>query len=332
MSGVKCDSFPSLLHRFFQHLRSAQEVSPHTICAYRDTFRLFLKFIAEDRRITVDQISLEDICPDVVLDFLGHLQNQRRNCTRTRNARLAAIRAFVRFALGQVAPDFLGPAQRILSIPCKRTDRPMLGFLSRKEVEAVLAAPDLSTLAGRRDHLLFSLLYNTGARISEVLKLTPGDFHHQIVRLHGKGRKEREVPLWRHTYRTVLRWCQDNGIIDAQPVFSNPRGEPLSRRAAARRFALTMNEAAMSCPTLAERKVTLHTLRHTTAMHLLQAGVPVEVIALWLGHEQLSTTHGYLEADLKMKQQILGCLRSPTPWRRALKPSSSHILAFLDAL
>jgi site-specific recombinase XerD len=325
-------SFPELLQRFFAHLRSAREVSPHTTAAYRDTFRLLLPFIARQQRISVDQITLEAFVPDTVLAFLDHLQRDRRNTNRTRNARLAGIRAFVRFAMEQVAPDFLADAQRLLAIPCKRAEKPLLGFLTRAEVKASLGAPELSLWTGRRDHLLFSLLYNTGARISEALQITPRDLQRRIIRLHGKGRKERDIPLWPQTDRELRRWCEENKIAISAPIFYNRDGHSITRRNASRRFDLALAKAAASCSSLRGRKITLHTWRHTTAMHLLQARVTLEIIALWLGHEQISTTHGYIEADLDMKKETLDHLPAPKPWRRAGKSSSSHILAFLEAL
>jgi site-specific recombinase XerD len=232
----------------------------------------------------------------------------------------------------QVAPDFVADAQRLLAIPSKRADKPLLGFLTRTEVEAILAAPDLSTWTGKRDHLLFSLLYNTGARISEALQITLNDLRHRVVRLHGKGRKERDVPLWPQTDRELRRWCQDNKLAASTPLFCNRDGHPISRRNAGRRFDLVLAKAAANCSSLRGRKITLHTWRHTTAMHLLQAGVPLEIIALWLGHEDIGTTHSYIEADLEMKKETLEHLPAPTPWRRARKASSSHVLAFLEAL
>jgi len=326
------DSFPVLLQQFFEHLRATQELSIHTIAAYRDTLKLLLHFIAKQRRVSIDRITFEAFSPETILAFLEHLQKERHNTTRTRNARLAAIRTFVRFSLHEVAPDFIDQAQRILAIPCKRTDKPLLGFLSRQEVEAILAAADLATWTGRRDHLLFSLLYNTGARISEALQVTPADLQNRVVRLHGKGRKQREVPLWSQTYREIQQWCRDNQIGASQPIFGNREFKPISRREAARRLALTLQKASVVCPSLRQRNITLHSWRHTCAMHLLQAGVAIEIIALWLGHEQLSTTHGYLEADLNMKKETLAHLKPPSSGRRVPKKASSHVLAFLEAL
>jgi site-specific recombinase XerD len=326
------DPLPMLLRQFFAHLRTTKQVSLHTITAYRDTLKLLLHFIAKERSLSIDQITFEAFCPKTILAFLEHLQKDRHNTTRTRNARLAAIRTFIRFSLPELAPYFMDQAQRVLAIPWKRTDKPLLGFLSRQEVEAVLAAPDPSTWTGRRDHLLFSFLYNTGARISEALQITPTDLSHRVVQLRGKGRKQREVPLWTQTWRELQQWCRDCQIAPSQPIFGNREGRPLSRREAARRLALSLEKASVGCPSLRNRHITLHSWRHTCAMHLLQAGVAVEIIALWLGHEQLSTTHGYLEADLEMKKETLANLRAPSPIRRASKKATSNVLAFLEAL
>ena len=326
------DGLAVLIQRFFSHLRTEQEVSSHTVAAYRDTFRLLLRFIANRRSVSIDQIQLKDFGTDVILAFLEHLEKERRNTTRTRNTRLTAIRAFIRFTLGQTAPDFMDDAQRILAIPCKRMAKPILGFLSRKEVESILGAMDHSTWTGKRDHMLFSLLYNTGARISEVLQIKLSDIQHRVVRLHGKGRKERDVPLWLQTHRKIQQWCRDNEIAPNQPVFANRNGNTLSRRSAARRLALAVNKATRLCPSLCGRKISPHTFRHTTAMHLLQSGVSMEIIALWLGHEQLVTTHGYIEADLTMKKEALAHLQPLAAGRPAPKRSPSPLMAFLEAL
>ncbi len=326
------DPFPVLLREFFAHLRTTQQVSLHTITAYRDTLKLLLHFIAKEQRLSIDQITFEAFGPETILAFLEHLEKERHNTARTRNARLATIRTFVRFCLPELAPHFIDQAQRILAIPCKRTDKPLLGFLSRPEVEAVLAAPDLARWTGRRDHLLLSFLYNTGARISEALQITPADLQNRVVQLRGKGRKQREVPLWTQTWRQLQQWCRDNQIGPSQPIFGNREGKPLSRREAARRLEMSLQKASLGCPSLRGRDITLHSWRHTCAMHLLQAGVAIEIIALWLGHEQLSTTHGYLEADLNMKKETLAHLNAPSGTRRGPKKASSNILAFLEAL
>ena len=324
-------TFSLLTQQFFGSLHQQRNLSPHTISAYRDTFRLLLRFLAEENRTTIDQLVLDQLSAEAVLSFLAHLEKVRSNSIRTRNARLAAIHAFARFAIHQKAPDFMLAGQRILAIPCKRSVKPVLGFMSREEVDAVLSAAHADTETGQRDHLLFSLLYNTGGRISEVLRLKPVEVKNRIVRLHGKGRKERDVPIWPHTQRQIRDWCEAKQIGPTQYLFANRHGEPITRKGAALRLSVALQVAVKTCPSLRGRKITLHTFRHATAMHLLQAGVPLPIIALWLGHEQPVTTHGYVEADLKMKEKCLNTLEK-LPAKKRPPAAHSHLLAFLEAL
>lgn len=325
------ETFSILVQRFFGHLRSERNVSQHTICAYRDSFRLFLRYLTEQRHLRPEKVTFQAFSPDVVLGFLGHIEGARGNTIRTRNSRLTAIRAFVRFALSQGIPEFLPVGQRILNIPIKRTSKPLLGFMDNKEIDAVLGAINLSTWSGRRDHLLFTVLFNTGGRISEVLQMRPEDVHHRIARLHGKGRKDREVPIWPQTERAIRSWCKHDRPPNAQYLITSAKGVQISRRAAALRLKLAIHSACARCPSLRNRRISLHTWRHSTAMSLLRAGVPAEMIALWLGHEQLTTTHGYIEADLTLKQQCLDKLRMPAA-RGARRHRTSHLLEFLHAL
>jgi len=327
------DPLPDLLQRFFaDYLPRQRNFSPHTICAYRDTFHILLPFLSTRLRKPIDRLTIEAFSPETILAFLDHLEQVRKNTVRTRNYRLAAIRSFVRFALNQTAPDFILAAQRILAIPDKRCPKPLLGFLTREEIDAILAAIDDSTWSGRRDHLLFTLLYNTGARITEALQLRPGDVQNRSVRLHGKGRKERGVPLWPQTARRIRQWCQTNALRPDQFLFTNQRGTPLTRQGAAFRLVLAVRQAAQKFPPLKDRKISLHSIRHSTAMALLQSGVSLEVIALFLGHEQPTTTHGYIEADIKMKADCLRRLvEIPAPKHRQPEPPS-RVLAFLEAL
>jgi len=325
------ETFSILVQRFFGHLRSERNVSEHTICAYRDSFRLFLRYLTEQRRLRVEKITFEAFSPEVILGFLAHIEVARGSTIRTRNSRLTAIRAFVRFALSQGIPEFLPVGQRILNIPIKRANKPLLGFMDSKEIDAVLSAINLSSWSGRRDHLLFTLLFNTGGRISEVLQMRPGDIRHRVVQLHGKGRKDREVPIWPQTEKAIRGWCKYDRPDNAQYMITSAKGAQLSRRAAALRLKLAIRSASAQCPSLRNRRITLHTWRHSTAMSLLRAGVPAEMIALYLGHEQLTTTHGYIEADMTLKQQCLDKIREP-PARRTRRHRSSHLLEFLQAL
>lgn len=326
-------SLSSLIERFFSdHLHAHRDLSAHSISAYSDTFRLLLRFLSEHRRKPIDQLGFEDLDADSALAFLNHLESARHNTARTRNARLAPLRSFARFALGQTAPDWLPAARRILAIPCKRTVKPVIGFLSRREVAAVFDAVDLSTRFGQRDHLLFSLLYHTGARISEILHLQAGAVQGRFVLLHGKGRKERTVPLQAEIVRRLRGFVQSNRLQPNQPLFANRHGCALTREGVALRLNLAVRKAEHDCPSLRGRKITPHVWRHTTAMHLLQAGVPLEIIALWLGHEQPSTTHAYVQADLNIKNQCAQLLDRQVVSRQRRRPAPfSRLLAFLEA-
>lgn len=327
------DTFSALLQRFFtEHLTAQRNLSAHTVAAYRDSFRLLLRFLATHLHVTIDRLTLESLTPDTILAFLDHLERSRGNVPRTRNYRLAAIRAFTRYVISLAEPGIFVAGERLLAIPIKRSARPLLGFLTREEVEAILAAPDLTTWSGRRDHLLFVLLYNTGARISEALQLRTNDIDERVVCLHGKGRKDRTVPLWRRTAAELRRWCRDNQIQTGHLLFTNARGSALTRHGARLRLRRTLAKAAQNAPTLTGRKIGLHSFRHSCAMHLLQSGVALEVIALWLGHEHPATTHGYVEADLKMKEESLRRLEELPAARRPKRDPSSRLLAFLEAL
>ncbi len=328
------DELPELVQRFFvHHLTTERNLSAHTRNGYRDTFRLFLSFLSHRHRRTIDQLTLETVNPATVLAFLEHLETTRGNTPRTRNLRLAAIRTFVRFVIGESGGvDFIGVAQRILAIPQKKSPKRVLGFMTHQEIDAVLAAIDPTTHSGRRDRLLFMVLYNTGARISEALQLRPQDVVGRAVHLRGKGRKERTVPIWPVTEQLLRKWCKANDIKSEQLIFTNRNGEPLSRDGGAFRLALAVRNAVETCPSLKNRRITCHTFRHSCAMALLQAGVALEVIALWLGHAKPLTTHGYVEADLKMKTECLKRLNEPKAPRNSSARNTSRLLAFLEAL
>lgn len=330
---MQTDDFPGLVQRFFaEYLAAQRNLSPHTCLSYRNTFRLLLRFLAEHHRRPIDKLTLGALTPETILAFLDHLERTRGNSPRTRNVRLAAIRTFVRYVLGAAALDFLGPGQRILAIPLKKSSRSALGFMTREEIAALLAAVDQSTPSGRRDLLLFTLLYNTGARISEALQLRARDIHDRVVHLHGKGRKDRDVPLWPQTARRLNRWCITNKIGPDQLVFTNRFGGPLSHDGVSCRLELAVKNAAQRCPSLRSRRITSHRFRNSCAMALLQAGVPLEVIALYLGHARPITTHGYIEADLKMKADCLRRLTEPHLPEPKQRNEQSRLLAFLEAV
>jgi site-specific recombinase XerD len=326
--------FAVLIRDFFcERLLNQQHVSPHTVAAYRDTFRLLLLFLQRRQQQDLAALTLDDMDAPAILAFLDDLESGRGNTVRTRNARLAAIRAFMSYASAR-DPTALPLAQRVLAIPQKRFDRPLLGHLTRAEVEAVLNAIDRTTWSGRRDHALFMLMYNAGTRVSEIIGLRCGDIRPGPVAsicIQGKGRKERSVPLWKTTAAVLRQWRAEIEGAEQAPLFPNRHGRPLTRSGVEDRLQRAVSAAAVRCRSLRGKQVSPHTLRHTTAMHLLQAGVDVTVIALWLGHESSETTHQYVEADLEMKRSVLNRIEAPvTPKRRRKKVGG--LLDFLDRL
>jgi site-specific recombinase XerD len=329
--------FSTMVQRFFaERLLQQQAASSRTVAAYRDTFRLLLGYAERQLGKPPAKLTLGDFDAELILGFLTYLETERHNRVRSRNARLAALRAFARYVAMQCPPALL-LVQRILAIPMKRFDKPLLGFLSRDEVQALLTAPDLTTWCGRRDRVLLQLLYNTGARVSELIGIRFRDLELDVmpsVRLHGKGRKQRTVPLWKETVVEIRRWLQYNGVQKVQkdqPVLPNRWGKPMTRSNIAQRIARAVSTATPQCPSLEGRSICPHTLRHTTAMHLLQAGVDLTVIALWLGHESPVTTHGYIEADLTMKERALAAIAPPETRRTRYRPTDA-LLKFLQAL
>ena len=307
------DRLPELMQKFFvERLQSQQAASVHTLASYRDTFRLFLAFIEQKIKRSASQQRLQDWSSSQVLQFLNFLEKQRRCAVRTRNSRLAAIRAFMRY-VAQEEPSALALSQSVLAIPMKRFDRLLVGYLSRNEVEAILAATDSATASGRRDHLLLSLLYNTGARVSEILALQRQNIRQPatVIEIIGKGRKQRSLPLWKSTAAELHRYLATLSAEASALVFTNRFGQRLTRSGVEKRLRQTVQRALPRCPSLKDRRISPHTFRHSTAMHLLQAKVDITVIALLLGHETPSTTHHYIELDLRMKESCLAKRKPP---------------------
>lgn len=326
--------FPQLVQDFFLRRLIAQRgASARTVEAYRDAFELLLGFAEQRAGKPPSALSLADLDAPMVLDFLDHLEAERGNSARTRNARLAAIHSFMRYAALR-DPASLPVTARVLAIPAKRFDRPVLGYLSREQVAAILAAPDKRTWSGHRDAALFATAYNTGARVSELTALRVRDVlldRQTAVHLHGKGRKQRVIPLWKTTAAQLRAWLDQITPEPAAPVFPNRSGGPLTRSGVRDRLDRAVTIAEQHCPSLRSQHVTPHTLRHSTAMHLLQSGTDLAVIALWLGHESPATTHQYLEADLAAKEAVLRRLTDPGPEPARFQPGD-QLLAFLQGL
>jgi len=327
-------SLAPLLERFFtQRLMQQRQVSPHTISSYRDTFRLLLIFAQERLHTPPSRLRFEALDAPLIVAFLNHLEKQRGLSVRSRNLRLTAIHSFFRYVAFE-APDHAAQIQRVLAIPSKRFTRTLVQFLTRPEVEALLAAPDQRTWFGRRDHAFLLLAVQTGLRLSEMTGLTRRDVTFgpgAHVRVIGKGRKERCTPLAKSTVAVLKLWCREPPRGDGQVLFPNARGTRLSADGVQYLLARHRTAASKVCPSLNDKRVTVHVLRHTMALDLLQAGVDRSVIALWLGHESVDTTQIYLEATLAMKEHALA---KTTAWNvrpRRFQPGD-QLLGFLNSL
>jgi len=324
---------PILQAFFTDRLARQRDASPHTIAAYRDTWRMLLAFASTSTGKQPCQLELTDLDAPLVGGFLDHLEHDRGNSPRTRNARLAAIHSLFGYAALR-CPEHADTIARVLAIPAKRYDKALVTWLTEPELTALIAAPDRSTWAGRRDHALILLAAQTGLRISELTGLTIGDVHLGTgahVSCHGKGRKDRITPLTSATITVLHGWLAERGGQPAQPLFPNGTGGRLSRDAIEHRLARHTATAAASCPTIRAKKITAHTLRHTAAMRLLHAGTDTSVIALWLGHEQADTTQIYLHADLALKEQALA-RTTPLHTKPGRYRPPDKLLAFLEAL
>lgn len=333
-TAPKSPSFSALVQSFFtEYLVAQRAMSPCTIACYRDGLMLFLGFASRRLDKNPTALRLADIDPDLILGFLDHLEEQRHNSVRSRNLRLTALRAFLKFA-GRRDVLSLHTVERALSVPMKRFERPMLDFLTPEEMIAVLGQPG-SSWTSQRDHLLLKLLYNTGARVSEILGVRVEDVvldGGAYVHLHGKGRKQRTVPLWKKATSEIRRWLRANPSLQGQSaLLPNRDGAPMTRSNAEKRLDLAVARALPRCRSLAKKRISPHTLRHTAAMHMLQSGVRFSTISLYLGHESANTTHRYIEANLAMKEEALARLQEP-PTRLRRYRAPDPLLSFLQQL
>jgi site-specific recombinase XerD len=327
-------NFAPLLERFFtQRLMQQRQASPHTISSYRDTFRQFLKFVQQRLHKLPSRLNFEEIDAPLIVAFLDDLEKHKGVSIRTRNLRLTAIHSFFRYAALET-PAHSAQIQRVLAIPSKRFTRTLVNFLTRPEIDALLAAPDRRTWSGRRDHAFILVAVQTGLRLSEMTGLKRDDFvlgTGAHVRVIGKGRKERCTPIARSTLAVLKDWLREPQRGNGEVLFPSARGERLSVHGA--QYLLNKHREAASrvCPSLKHKRISVHRLRHTTAMDLLQAGVDRSVIALWLGHESVETTQIYLEATLAMKEQALAKASQPQGKSGHYRPTD-QLLAFLNSL
>jgi integrase/recombinase XerD len=325
---------PTLQRYFTQHLLHALGASPHTIAAYRDTWRLLLAFTRQQGAVSPARLELTVLDSAHIGAFLHHLEHDRGNSVSTRNARLAAIHSFFAYAI-QHHPEHAETLSRVLAMPLKRDDRTDITWLSEHQIIALLAAPDRTTRTGRRDHALILTAITTGLRVTELTGLIWPDVHlgagaHLVC--HGKGRKDRATPLSAENTATLITWkAEQNNLPEHGPVFQTRTGTRMSTDAVAQRLTLHARHAALTEPSMVGKRITPHVLRHSTAMRMLHAGIDTSVIALWLGHERAETTQIYLHADLALKEAALERIR-PTSTPAGRYTPGDTLLAFLEAL
>jgi len=328
------NSFPGMLEAFFtDRMMRQRQASPNTIASYRDTFRLLLEFAQQRLHKSPSSLTIEDLNAPFLGEFLDHLEMQRGNKARSRNTRLAAIRSFFRYAAFQ-EPQHSALIQRVLAIPNKRYQQGLIEFLTRPEIDAILAAPNQHTRLGRRDRTLLLVAVQTGLRVSELIGLRFQDVtlgSGAYIRCRGKGRKERCTPLRKEAVACLRRWLGEQKGKDTDPLFPNSRGGSLSRDGVEYLLAKHVTAAKKKCPSLKEKRVSPHVLRHSTAMDLLQHGVDQAVIALWLGHEKIDTIKAYLHANLELKERALAKTHSLNVKSIRYRPDD-HLLDFLKSL
>lgn len=323
---------------FTDHLPRLRGMSPHTICSYRDCLLLLLRFVASQLRRSIEKLDIDDLNADQVITFLQHLEEKRGNSTASRNVRLAAIHSFFRYLAGH-HPDRLDQCQRVLAVPFKRTCSRPVEYLEYEEIQAILAAIDRTTVDGRRDYVLLATMFNTGARVQEILDMKPCDlqlmrpFHTRLV---GKGRKERICPLWLQTAQLLRDFLSERGVLpnSTVPLFVNHRGMPLTRFGVRYILAKYCDQARKTNPSLKTKRLHPHCMRHSTAFHLLKSGVDLVTISHWLGHASVNTTNRYASVDLEMKRDAINKI-DPTDVVKPLKASwqtDGSILKWLESL
>ena len=328
------NNFPGLIETFFtDRLMRQRQASTNTIASYRDSFCLLFNFAKQRLKKEPSALSIEDLDAAFIGSFLNHIEKDRGNCARSRNVRLAAIHSFFKY-IALHDPSHSALIQRVLAIPTKRFERKLIDFLTEPEIEALLAAPDQSTWGGRRDSTLLYLAIQTGLRVSELIGLTCKDIvlgSGAHVRCKGKGRKDRCTPLRKELVATLRSWLRERSGQPDDPLFPNTRGGFLSRDGVEYLLAKHVAVASKQCPSIQKKRVSPHVLRHTAAMELLQHGVDLTVIALWLGHESPETAQIYVQADLKMKEKALA-KTTPVNVKAGRYQPGDQLLAFLKSL
>ncbi|MFZ4288005.1 tyrosine-type recombinase/integrase [Variovorax sp. HJSM1_2] len=334
MNSQNTPTFAGLVQEFFtDYMVQQRGLSSRTVASYRDTFVLLLRFAEEERHLPAHGMTMPALDARFLADFLDHLEIHRHNCVRSRNVRLAAVRAFLKFAARR-DPANLGVIENALAVPMKRFERKMVGFVPHEQMLSVINVMS-DTWIGQRDGLMLTLMFNTGARVSEIIGVRVVDVilgPSNSIRLHGKGRKQRSLPLWKSSARAVREWLHLNPQLhEDSPLLPTRDGRAMTRANVAQRLKLAVEAASVKHAQLKTMNVSPHVVRHSTAMSLLQSGVDPCEIALWLGHESPSTTHMYVEADLAMKERALARLKQPEV-KQARYQAPKALLTFLQGL
>jgi integrase/recombinase XerD len=336
MKSIK-PSFQDLLQKFFlQRMMQQQNTSADTVKSYRDTFRLYIKYLKDQHHISPSAIQISHLEAEYILGFLDVLERIRKNNQKTINNRLSAIHSFLKFLAFEI-PEYSALIERSRMIPFRKEEKKQMDFLSSDAFDALINACDDRNFLGSRDKLMLMLLYNTGVRVSELVGLKGKDVIKDTgtasayIHIHAKGRKERNVPLWKKTSKYLIKYMNTNNTQNDDRLFINYTGEELTRSGIRYRIDCLVKKASCEVPSLTRKTITPHTFRHSTALHLLQAGVDISTIAIWLGHESIETTHKYMEADIEMKRRILERLDEPGNNTYYYRPDDS-ILTFLNSL
>ena len=334
---MKNNDIQTLIQKYFlQRLMAQRNVSPETIKSYRDTFRLYLRYIETRYGVPPAKMSITQFSADHIIGFLSHLEKERGNSAKTINNRLAALHSFAKYLIFEL-PEYSGLLNRSLKVPFRKFEKRQMEFLTEDEFAALKSACETDTALGRRDMLMLLLLYNTGIRVSELVGLKLSNVHIDsqgttaYIRVHGKGRKERDVPLWKSTAKYLAEYLRDHARGENSSLFANCADGDLTRSGVRYRLGCLQKKASKTAPSLTKKTITPHTFRHTTALRMLQSGVDISTIAIWLGHDSIITTHKYMEADLEMKRQTLEKMGDPGNSAYHFTPDAV-IMAFLDSL
>lgn len=329
--------FQGLLQKFFlQRMINQKNSSPETIKSYRDTFRLYIHYLKNVHECPPHQIGMKHIEAEFIIGFLEYLRDERKNQPTTINNRLAAIHAFLHF-ISFEKPEYSAVIQRSLMVSFQKIEKRQMDFLTKEEINSLLDACSLNEPLGRRDKLMLLILYNTGVRVSELLSLKcrdvlfDGSGSSAYIHVIGKGRKDRNIPLWKSTATFTKKYISQNGLRQDDKLFMNYAGDELTRSGVRYRIACLVEKAQKTTSGLKNKIISAHTFRHSTALHLLQSGVDISTIAIWLGHENINTTHKYMEVDIEMKQRMLERLTEPAVGSYRYKPSDD-VLSFLATL